>query len=88
MILSVRYEEIVYYAPREEKTRTVHISCKLPPEPKTRMANTRCGLVNFTPVERILFFTIPGPKIPHSRLRPGSESGTFNFHPGRIHYYS
>ena len=43
--------EIVYYAPREEKTWTVHISCKLPPEPKARVANTRCGLANFTPVE-------------------------------------
>ena len=41
---------IVYYVPREEKTWTVHISCKL--------ANTRCGLDNFTPVERILFFVI------------------------------
>ena len=60
--------EIVYYAPREEKIWTVHISYKFPPEPKTRVANTRCGLANFTPVERILFFTIPGPKIPHSRL--------------------
>ena len=48
---------IVYYAPRKKKTWTVHISRKLPPEPKARMANTRCGLANFTPVERILFFT-------------------------------
>ena len=46
------------YAPREEKTWTVHISCKL--------ANTRCGLANFTPVERILFFTISGLKLSHS----------------------
>ena len=43
---------MVYYAPREEKTWTVHISCKL------TVANTRCGLANFTPVERILFFVI------------------------------
>ena len=50
--------EIVYYAPREEKTWTVHISCKLPPELKARVANTRCRLANFTPVERILFFVI------------------------------
>ena len=45
--------KIGYYAPREEKTWTVHISCKLPPEPKARVANTRCRLANFTPVERI-----------------------------------
>ena len=49
---------IVYYAPRKEKTWTVHITCKLTPEPKARVANTRCGLANFTPVERILFFVI------------------------------
>ena len=52
------YTFIVYYAPREEKTWTVHISCKLLPEPKARVANTRCGLANFTPVKRILFFVI------------------------------
>ena len=45
---------MVYYAPRKEKTWTVHSSCKLTPEPKARVANTRCGLANFTPVERIL----------------------------------
>ena len=55
---SQRLLGIVYYAPREEKTWTVHISCKLTPEPKVRVANTRCGLANFTPVERILFFVI------------------------------
>ena len=27
---------IVYYAPREEKTWTVHSSCELTPEPKAR----------------------------------------------------
>ena len=26
--------KLVYYAPGEEKTWTVHISCKLPPESK------------------------------------------------------
>ena len=60
---------IVYYAPREEKTWTVHSSCKL--------ANTSCGLANFTPMEHILFFAIPGPKIPHSRFGAGRECGTF-----------
>ena len=68
---------IVYYAPREEKTWTVHISCKLPPEPKERVANTRCGLANFTPVERILFFLTSRPKMLHSRFRAGRECGTF-----------
>ena len=68
---------IVYYAPREEKTWTVYSSCKLTPESKARVANTSCGLANFTPVERILFFVIPGPKIPHSRFWAGSESGAF-----------
>ena len=48
------YDKLVYYAPREEKTWTVHIPCKLPPEPKARVANTRCGLANFTPARRIL----------------------------------
>ena len=57
---------IVYYAPTEEKTWTVHSSCKLPPEPKARVANTNCGLTNFIPVVRILFFAKPGSKTPHS----------------------
>ena len=68
---------IVYYASREEKTWTVHSSCKLPPEPKARVANTSCGLVNFIPVVRILFFAIPGPKTLHSRFGAGRECGTF-----------
>ena len=68
---------IVYYAPREEKTWTVHISCKLPPEPKARVANTSCWLANFIPVVRILFFAIPGPKTPHSRFGAERECGTF-----------
>ena len=38
---------IVYYAPREEKLGQ---SCKLPRELKARLANTRCGLENFSPV--------------------------------------
>ena len=71
------YTQEVYYAPREEKTWSVHISCKLPPEPKASVANTRCGSANFTPVKRILFFTIPGPKILHSRFWAGRECGTF-----------
>ena len=41
---------------REEKIWTVHISCTLPQEPKTMMANTRCRLANFTPVERYTIF--------------------------------
>ena len=49
-----RYDEIVYYTPREKKTWTVHSSCELTPEPKASVANTCCGLANFTPVERIL----------------------------------
>ncbi|OXU30659.1 hypothetical protein TSAR_007303 [Trichomalopsis sarcophagae] len=49
----------VYYVPREEKTRTVHISCKLSTEPKARVANTRYALFNFPPVVRILFFLTP-----------------------------
>ena len=74
------YQLIVYYAPREEKTWTVHISCKLPPErpePKARVANTRCGLANFTPVERILFFLTPRPKMTYFRFCAGREWGTF-----------
>ena len=68
---------IVYYAPREEKTWTVHSWCKLTPEPKARVANTSCGLANFTPMERILFFAIPGPKIPYSHFGAGRKCGTF-----------
>ena len=64
---------IVYYAPREEKTWTVHSLCKLPPEPKARVANTSCGLANFTPVERILFFLTSKPKMPYFRFGAGRE---------------
>ena len=71
------YMNLVYYAPREEKTGTVHSSCKLPPEPKARVANTSCGLANFIPVVCILFFAIPGPKTPHSRFGAERECGTF-----------
>ena len=55
-------DSLLVTAPREEKTWTVHSSCKLPPEPKARVANRSCGLANFIPVVRILFFAIPGPK--------------------------
>ena len=37
------------------------------------MAITSCGLANFTPMERILFFAIPGPKIPHSHFEEGGN---------------
>ena len=59
-------------------------------EPKARVTNTRYGLVNFTPVERILFFTIPGPKIPHSRkwhFQPGYGEKLFLKKFGRDVYY-
>ena len=68
---------IVYYAPREDKIWTVHSSYKLPPKPKARVAKTSCGLANFIPVVRILFFAIPGPKTPHSHSGAGRECGTF-----------
>ena len=57
----------------KEKTWTVHSSCKLPLEPKARVANTRCGLADFTPVERILFFLTPRPKMTHFRFAPGGN---------------
>ena len=66
----------VYYAPREEKTWTVHIPCKLPPEPKT-VANMRCELVNFTPVKRILFLPYPSRKYHIRGFWARSESDTF-----------
>ena len=69
--LKLKNEKMVYYAPRDEKTWTVHSSCKLPPERKARVANTSCGLANFIPVVPILFFAIPGPKAPHSRFVAG-----------------
>ena len=52
----IKTNNIVYYALRDEKTWTVHSSCKFTPEPKARVANTSCGLTNFIPVERILVF--------------------------------
>ena len=61
------YDEIVYYAPREEETWTVYISCKY----------TRCGMANFTPVERILFFTISWPKVPLSLPAPKRKCSIF-----------
>ena len=33
------------------------MSCKLPPEPKARVGNTRCEVANFTPTVRILFYS-------------------------------
>ena len=65
---SAQFKYIYIYAPKEEKTWTVHISCKLPPEPKAMVANTRCGLAHFTPVESILFFLTPRPKMTHFRF--------------------
>ena len=52
----------------------------MPPEPKARVANTRCGLANFPPVEHIQFFTIPWPKVPKVPLSlstPKRERGIF-----------
>ena len=49
IIISHLSGELVYYASREEKTWTVHGSCKLTPEPKARVANTSCGLSKFFP---------------------------------------
>ena len=43
--------KIVYYAPREEKTWTVHSSCKLPPEPKV-MRHTEAENDTFTFLRR------------------------------------
>ena len=69
--------EIVYYAPREKKTWAIHSSCKLTPEPKARVANTSCGLTNFTPVERILFFLTSRQKMPYFRFGARRKWGTF-----------
>ena len=59
--------KIRYCAPKEEKTWAGNISSTLPHELKAKVANTRYELANFTAVEPILFFTTPGPKMPHSR---------------------
>ena len=75
--LHLKNKKLVYYAPREKETWTVHSSCELTPEPKARVANTSCGLVNFTPVERILFFATPWPNMPHSLPAPKRECGVF-----------
>ena len=71
------FYEIVYYTTREVKSWLVQSTCKLPPEPKARVTNMCSGVSLVTPMLRILFFNIPGPKIPHSRFWAGSESGTF-----------
>ena len=48
------------------------------PEPKARVSiHTSCGLANFTPVERILFFLTSRPKIPYFRFGAGREWSTF-----------
>ena len=44
---------------------------------RVNRANTSCGLANFSPVVHILFFVIPGPKIPYFRSCAGRECGTF-----------
>ena len=62
-------KKIVYYTTREVKSWPVQSTCKL--------ANMCSGVALFIPMLRIRFFTIPGPKIPHSRYGAGSESGTF-----------
>ena len=77
-------QKIEYYAPREEKTWTVHNSCKLTPEPKAKVANTSCGLANFTPVERILCFLTSRPKMPYFRFGAGREWSTFGSVWGKI----
>ncbi|OXU17857.1 hypothetical protein TSAR_010456, partial [Trichomalopsis sarcophagae] len=45
----------------EKKAWTVHISCKLQPKPKARVANTSYRLFNFPLVACILFFFTPVP---------------------------
>ena len=45
--------------------------------PKARVANTSCGLANFTPVERILFFLTSRPKMPYFRFGAGRIWGNF-----------
>ena len=64
--LSVRRFEIVYYSPWEVKTWTVHSLCKLTPEGgKHELWTVQIFSIL---VRNILCFTIPGPKIPHSRF--------------------
>ena len=58
---------ILYYATREVKSWLVQsITCKLPPEPKPKVTNMCSGMALHIPVLRILFFTVPVPKMPHS----------------------
>ena len=45
-----------------------------------------CGLANFTPVERILFFLTSRPKMPYFRFGAGREWGTFVPVWGKIKY--
>ena len=64
-------KKLVYYAPREEKTWTVRQHAS----PSARVSiHTSCGLANFTPVERILFFLLDGAGKRQLRFaqRPGS----------------
>ena len=70
--LRPRYGEIIYYAPREEKTWSVHSSCEL--------TNTSCGLANFTPAERILFFRHTLAE--STTFAPSSKTRMWYFRPG------
>ena len=54
--------QIVYYTTTAVKSWPVQSTCKLLPEPKARVANTCSGLAFFTPMLRLRFFIIPGPK--------------------------
>ena len=67
------YDEIVYYAPREEKTWTVHSSCKLTPEPKARVANTSFGLTTLLPWSVYYFSSYPGRKYHIRVFEPGAK---------------
>ena len=61
---------------RPEVKNTI-LRTTLPHELKAKVSNTRYGLANFTAVEPILFFTTPGPKMPHLRSWAVIGSGTF-----------
>ena len=66
-LLYANCNEKVYYAPREEKTWTIHISCKS--RAKSEGGKHEMWASNFSPVERIiLFFTIPELKKAHLRF--------------------
>ena len=62
---------------REVKSWSVQSTCKLPSQPKVRVANTCSGMALFILVLRMLFFFTPG-RMYHISARRKTENVTFS----------